>query len=504
MKLQKLALAAAIACVSYAGNAIAGETGQIRLVSGCAAPACGCGQPVCGCETSFAPGGCASGGCATDGCASGGCATDGCASGGCATGGCASGGCATDGCASGGCATGGCASGGCATDGCASGGFLDGGSCLTGSCLGGGCDSGSGCDSAGCGCLGGGCNLGDPWSLFSPPEGWNVGGWVQSGYHTAANSLFNSRPDEVQLHQGWLYIEKEADGSNGLGIGGRFDAIYGTDSQDTQAFGAGRGFDNGFDNGADYGFALPQAYLEAAYGDWSVKAGHFYTIIGYEVVTAPDNFFYSHAYTFFNSEPFTHTGFLTTYNASDDLTLWGGYTFGWDSGFNDNGDSFLGGASAALSDTLTLTYATTIGRFGEARFNDVAERGYMHSIVADIALSDDLQYIFQSDLLDSEDATGATVRDTFGINQYLIKTINDCWAVGGRFEWWSSDSATDVNGNTVDGDVFALTLGVNHKPHANVTIRPEIRWDWDDDLIAGLEDGDDDQFTFGIDSIFLF
>ena len=50
----------------------------------------------------------------------------------------------------------------------------------------------------------------------------------------------------------------------------------------------------------------------------------------------------------------------------------------------------------------------------------------------------------------------------------------------------------------------ALTLGVNHKPHANVTIRPEIRWDWDDDLIAGLEDGDDDQFTFGIDSIFLF
>ena len=452
-------------------SGLAQQQGAVQQV------ACRCEGPVCGCETV----GCAEPGCGADlGCVDPGCGIEPS--------------CGVDpgcGCGGGplGCAIGGCDMGGCD--------------------MGPTCGFDGGCDSPGCGSKGGcplgfSCDLGEQWSLFGEHNGFTAGGWLQLGYHTAANSLFNSRPDEVQVQQAWLYLEKEADGSNGLGIGGRFDAIYGTDSQDTQAFGAGRGFDNGFDNGADYGFALPQAYLEAAYGDWSVKAGHFYTIIGYEVVTAPDNFFYSHAYTFFNSEPFTHTGFLTTYNASDDLTLWGGYTFGWDSGFNDNGDAFLGGASASLTDNLTLTYTTTIGRFGEARFNDVAERGYMHSIVADVALTDSLQYVFQSDLLDTEDAGGATVRDTFGINQYLVKTISDCWAVGGRFEWWSADSATDVNGNTVDGDVFALTLGINHKPHANVIVRPEIRWDWDDDLIAGLEDADDDQFTFGIDSIFLF
>ena len=55
-------------------------------------------------------------------------------------------------------------------------------------------------------------------------------------------------------------------------------------------------------------------YFEAGYGDLTVKIGHFYTIIGWEVVTAPDNFFYSHAYTMYNSEPFTHTGVLATYN----------------------------------------------------------------------------------------------------------------------------------------------------------------------------------------------
>ena len=379
--------------------------------------------------------------------------------------------------------------------------------------MGGGCAAPAGCASMGGGCAsascGGGClsdcDLGDQWTLFGDVGPFSMGGWAQMGYHSAANSLFNSRADEVQLHQAWMWIEKAVDGSNGLDIGGRFDMMYGTDSQDTQAFGADRGWDNGFDNGPDYGFALPQAYLEAAYGDMSVKVGHFYTIIGWEVVTAPDNFFYSHAYTMYNSEPFTHTGILGTFNLSDNLSAWGGYTFGWDSGFNDNGDNFLGGISATLSDNLSVTYATTIGRFGEARFGGV-EKGYMHSIVADVALTDSVQYIFQSDYLDTEDAAGVTVRDTFGINQYLIKTFNDCWAMGARFEWWNADNFDDGLGRVTDGDVYALTLGINHRPNANIILRPEVRWDFDegDDLIAGLENGDSDQFTFGMDSIFLF
>ena len=95
-----------------------------------------------------------------------------------------------------------------------------------------------------------------------------------------------------------------------------------------------------------YGSAIPQLYLEAGYGDLSCKVGHFYTIIGYEVVTAPDNFFYSHAYTMYNSEPFTHTGALVLpTRLVTDMTIYGGYVFGWDSGFEDNGDAFLGGVS---------------------------------------------------------------------------------------------------------------------------------------------------------------
>ncbi|MEM6688973.1 MAG: outer membrane beta-barrel protein, partial [Planctomycetota bacterium] len=181
-------------------------------------------------------------------------------------------------------------------------------------------------------------------------------------------------------------------------------------------------------------------------------------------------------------------------------TAYGGYVLGWDSAFDNNGDAFLGGLSVGLTDDLTITYASVSGRFGEDRFNGV-ETGYMQSIVADYAVTDSIQYIFQSDYLDTEDINGAASRETFGVNQYLIKTISDCWAVGGRFEYYNVDTGVFTGSN--DSDIYALTLGANYRPHANLIIRPEIRWDWDDDQIAGLEDGDD-QTTFGIDSIFTF
>jgi len=175
---------------------------------------------------------------------------------------------------------------------------------------------------------------------------------------------------------------------------------------------------------------------------------------------------------------------------------------GWDSGFDDNGDTFLGGMSLGLTDDLTVTYATTFGRIAESWGGTVPQSvsGYMHSIVADYAVTDSLNYIFQSDLRNTELADGSLFNDTIGVNQYLIKTINDCWGVGARFEWWNTEST----GAAGDSDVYALTVGVNHRPHANVIIRPEIRWDWDEDQVAGLQNGDSSQTTFGIDSIFTF
>ncbi len=341
--------------------------------------------------------------------------------------------------------------------------------------------------------------LGDPWdfsdTVLGEDSDIDIGGWTQWGYTSKSTGLFNTNPDRFNNHQSWIYLEKATDGSEGIDFGGRVDVMYGTDSGDTQAFGNNPGnwdFMNGFDNGAGYGWAFPQAYLEVAMGDLSVKAGHFYTLLGYEVVTAPDNFFFSHAFTMYNSEAFTHTGALATYTATDNVTVYGGWTAGWDTGFDqfEEGSSFLGGFSVGLGDDVTFTYITTAGNFG------AIGDGYSHSIVVDVALTDDLNYVFQSDVLNNHNIPGLAPgirNETVGVNQYLFYTISDRVAVGGRAEWWKSDSDS----------VYAVTAGVNIKPHANLIIRPEIRYQADPgQQNAGIASNED--AIFGVDAILTY
>ncbi len=351
----------------------------------------------------------------------------------------------------------------------------------------------------------GGCSC----YLFGPSEpfefssgdnclGIKFGGWTQFGYHNKASyhDFFNQNPNQVHLHQQWLYAERVADGSCGWDWGFRTDVLYGIDANNTQGFGNNPGvwdFQNGFDHGV-YGFALPQVYAEVAKGDLSVKVGHFYTLIGYEVVAAPDNFFYSHAFTMNNSEPFTHTGAIGTYNVNDHVTAYGGWTAGWDTGFDQygSGSSWLGGLSLSLTDNMTLTYMSTYGDFGFLAPGE--DDSYSHSIVLDVAVTDRLQYIFQSDMLSAGNsntvATGPTAiaeTETIGINQYLIYTLNDCWAAGTRLEWWKHDG---ISAN-------AATFGVNYKPHANLVFRPEVKHEWEPGMNR-------DQTIFGMDAILTY
>ena len=259
--------------------------------------------------------------------------------------------------------------------------------------------------------------------------------------------------------------------------------MYGTDATSTQAFGNNPGrwdFQNGWDRGDGYGWALPQLYAEIASGDWSIIGGHFYTLVGYEVVTAPDNFFYSNAFTMYNSEPFTHTGVLATYSASDDVTMYGGWTAGWDTGFDQLGDgsSFLGGASFQLTDNATATYITTIGNFGWRG------EGYSHSVVIDTDLGDGVNWVLQSDVLDS----GPGGLDTVGINNYLFYDLSDNMKAGSRVEWWKANGTS----------FHAATFGVNVAPADNLIIRPEIRYNW---TPGGAEPN---VTVFGIDAIITF
>jgi hypothetical protein len=375
------------------------------------------------------------------------------------------------------------------------------------------CGCNNGCCDSGWGwgdCLGD-CCLGDAWTLKScltPCCDTTYGGWMQFGYHDENNRLsrvrgdlfeFNDVPDDINLHQLWFYVEDLADADCGCDWGYRVDVVYGTDAQKTQAFGnSGGTWDVTFDNGV-YGWAVPQAYAEFAWDDWNAKVGHFFTIVGYEVVPATGNFFYSHAYTMFNSEPFTHTGILLTNTASDCVTWYAGWTLGWDTGFDQRGDSgnFLGGVGLQMTDDVKYTYILTAGDFGWRG------EGYSHSNVLDVTLSECWQYVVQSDYVTTDFAVPVTGFDNedVGVNQYLFYTLNDCWKLGGRLEWWKSNN--DPYGVGRSTSYYEATAGVNYRSNANLVFRPEVRYNWTNESAANGTAGFN-QTVFGIDAILTY
>jgi len=359
-----------------------------------------------------------------------------------------------------------------------------------------------------------------PFELFPKTcRGIKVGGWFQTGYHTqganegfaghtggvfrnvptlAMKRPFNSDPNFVQLHQAWIYAEKVAETCGcGTDWGFRVDYVYGTDGQDAQATGNVPGiWDEPWDNG-NYGSAMPQVYSELAYNDVSVKMGHFFTMIGYEKVQAPENFFYSHSMSKF-IEPYGHTGVLADYDVNCRLTVFGGWTAGWDTGFDQNGgDSYLSGVAFQVNDSMSLTYAAMYGDFGYATDFGSDSDGYIHSIVLDWDVSCRLNYVLQTDYLDNEQLTNNN-GPFFSVNQYLIYTLNDCWALGGRFEYMN-EANNGGGANAGNTEYQAVTVGANYRPHANVVIRPEVRVDVMNDF-PGMQDST----VFGIDAIVTF
>jgi hypothetical protein len=426
------------------------------------------------------------------------------------------------------------------------------GTCGRGTCAGGGCTNGS-CTDGGCadgGCADGACEAcrlicepKEPWRLFPCPtrHSVNVRGWVSAGYTANFEDpgsnfngpvTFNDR-DEGQLNQTYLIFERAVDTSyDGWDIGGRVDLLYGTDYRFTLARGldAEDDFTSSWHSSRFYGLAMPQAYGEVAVDDLSVKVGHFYTIVGYEVVPAPDNFFYSHAYTMQYGEPFTHTGALATWRPNEQLTLAGGATYGWDNFDNVYDDvSFLGGITFSASDgnsklALALQAGDEEETRGTVRPND---RRTIYSVVYSRSITDRIDWVLQSDHGWQENARGAgETAEWYGLNQYLLYKINCCWTWGTRMEWFRDDdgfrvapagdfaalgaSTNPASAGGFEGNFCEITTGLNYRPNGNLIVRPELRYDWFDGRAnaAGnqpYDDGSSDhQWLTAINIVYLY
>lgn len=358
-------------------------------------------------------------------------------------------------------------------------------------------------------------------------------GWLSQGFTWNPDAprnnfnlptTFNDRANEYQLNQLYVSLGLEAERSAiDWGFGGQVDLLYGSDyffttatglethSDGTPRWNSGDGPRNG--GGADlYGLAMPQLFAEvwAPVGNGiSLKFGHFYTTLGHEVVAAPENFFYSHAYTMQYGEPFTHTGFVGSTEIADGVTVHAGLTRGWDNWEDPNSDlAFLGGVELNW-DRTSLAYAIHVG--DEDIAGDDTRSSY--SLVLTHHLTDDWRYIFQHDFGYQQNGAPFSLETAtwYGINQYLIGDLTECLSAGTRFEWFRDHNNARVLGvPAAGGNYFNFTVGLNWRPMKNMVVRPELRWDWSDvtppfGLTGTFDDfSDKNQFTLGTDVILSF
>lgn len=405
--------------------------------------------------------------------------------------------------------------------------------------------------------------VGDPnGSSFMKNLGLKVGGWANAGitYNSISPEnnfngpvTFGDRSAEFQLNQLNLFLQRAvATEGDSFDVGFRFDAMFGTDALFTQAYGV-PAFDVntgvplnrnhwdlnllGANDNRFYDLAFPQAYLEAYLpigNGVNIKAGHFYTPIGYETVPAPDNFFYTHAYTMQYGEPFTHTGLLGSYTVDDHWSVVGGAvtgssTGGWDGGWDKHLGNWAGIAGATWADSDLGTSLNVTGTYGGT--SEQSSRGWgMYSVVLKQDVGDKTHLVVQHDHGYANGVIGSkgVVEDAewYGINTHLYYDVSDTLSAGVRAEWfrdqngfrvWSPgrvSAATNGNGSSfaaagnfgstsAPSSYYALTAGVNWKPLKWLNLRPNVRYDWADGARpfgdSSALTGKLDQFLFSAD-----
>jgi len=364
------------------------------------------------------------------------------------------------------------------------------------------CESCNGCGSYGR--CGSGC---EGWSLPQPcmlsRHGIKISGWLDLGGTYNADktpSRYNgllavNDRREIQMNQLSLGAERAiTTEENGWDFGGRADVLYGTDYIYTQSLGWETHPDGtaNWNRHLQYGVATPQAYGEVGVGDLSLKVGRFYTIIGYESMMPINNFFYSHTYTYQYGEPFTYTGAMAQWQFNERLSLVAGFIRGWDQWEDNNRElGFLGGLTWKNEET-----GTSIA-FGITASNEQVDQSSaltMYSIVITQKLGQRWRWVLQHDGAHESnvqiDGTDVGAANWFGVVNYLIFDLNPQWSFGLRYEWFSDNDGTRVRApgypHRIDfqpdppfGAYWNdVSIGFNYRPHRNVTLRSEGRWDW--------------------------
>ena len=343
--------------------------------------------------------------------------------------------------------------------------------------------------------------------------------WVLSrGADTLSGNtalLQNTRLTGAQINQVYVSTGKKVDGRHGLDIGGTVDFTWGSDAYVVQSAGmeynTGHGTPGYSWGTGDYYAAFAQAYFEAEYGRWNVKAGKFYAPFGSSHCKSTENFFYSWAQSAF-IVPHTASGMYATYKVNNRLSVLGGWIAPEEFGESGDNNAFLGGFTWTPGKRFSLSYTFASGtdKYGDGAYNRYwRSRGYtdkdeyfVHTLLATTQISSRLKYNFEWTLLNVNysDGTGYEEHDAaYALNNEFIYQANKRWAFGARFGVL----------NISDVDWYTVSLGANWTPNKWLVVKPELRYDWVEKNTATpfnnyKGNGERDQLSGGMSAVVKF
>ncbi len=328
--------------------------------------------------------------------------------------------------------------------------------------------------------------------------------------------------NSLNLNQIWLTGQRALDTeTHGFDWGYRIDALFGTNT--AQCVNDG-GFDGGWTPSGDgYAASIYQMYAEVGVGNFSLKVGKFGTLLGYESVNATENLFNSASYMY-DHEPATHCGGLLTYDMTEKLSLNFGITTGSDTSFENDDDDigFLFGVGYQITDRLYVGYAAhwasihggEDGRRSNNSYDyydlfDGVPAGdhdeFLQTVTVSWDVTDRFNYTFvtnygnmTSDLVyENADFSSSPSYDQVGIANYFSYELTEKVTLAFRYEWFNQSAET--GGESKEANYHDVSFSAIYRPTENILIRPEIRYDWINEM------GEKDEgFAGGIGVGFLF
>jgi hypothetical protein len=302
--------------------------------------------------------------------------------------------------------------------------------------------------------------------------------------------------------------------------------------------------------GSAYGYAIgndtwssviiKQAYFKYNATDkLSFTMGQFGTHIGYELIEASLNYFYSINHTFNSGIPFYHTGLKGSYAFSDKVSLMLGVVNGFDYVHDNNRKKgIIGQLALAPAEKLTmyLNYISTNEANADALGKTPTGNFTVYDINGVYTISDKF-YIGYWAMLGTQhgelggagtfipaDGDVESTKKWWGANAYFVYNASDLFSIGFRAETFNNEDGArglrtyDAVAETMIGtsaNTFTFT-GTFNLAEGNLMIKPELRIDAFKKLSgAGLEssqqfmdaDGNftkNSQTTLGFAAIYKF